>query len=86
MNTSYSITSKGQITLPKQLREAIGLTSSHRVSFEQRGDQIIIRKEPTLAEVSARLQRKFRRSGLAPASQEDYDQARQTFADQGGKW
>lgn len=86
MNTSYGITSKGQITLPKALREAIGLTTEHRVSFERRGDEIVIRKEPTLAEVSERLQRKFRASGLAPATQADYEDARRNFHEQGGIW
>lgn len=86
MNTSYSITTKGQITLPKSLRDAVGLTPQHRVSFEQRGHEIIIRKEPTLAEVSERLQRKFRASGLTAATQTDYDNARYDFHQQGGAW
>lgn len=86
MNASYSITSKGQITLPKQLREAIGLTTQHKVSFEQRGDEIIIRKELTLDEVSERLRRKFAMSDIPPASQKDYDTARHIFQAQGGTW
>jgi AbrB family looped-hinge helix DNA binding protein len=86
MNTTYSITSKGQVTLPKALRDTIGLTTTHRVIFLRRGNDIIIRKQPTLDEVSAKMRQKFQASGIKPASQHDYDSARTTFHEQGGSW
>ncbi len=52
MNTAYSITSKGQVTLPKALRDAVGITPAHRVTFHRRGQDSIIRKILTFEEVS----------------------------------
>ncbi|MFZ1249582.1 MAG: AbrB/MazE/SpoVT family DNA-binding domain-containing protein [Candidatus Saccharimonadales bacterium] len=37
MNQAYSITSKGQVTLPKALRDAVGIATAHRVTFYRRG-------------------------------------------------
>ena len=38
------ITSKGQITIPKQYREALGLLPHTDVEFERVGDELRIRK------------------------------------------
>lgn len=38
------ITSKGQITIPKELREALGLLPHTHVEFERIGDELRIRK------------------------------------------
>jgi len=38
------ITSKGQITIPKEFREALGLLPHTDVEFEQIGDELRIRK------------------------------------------
>ena len=38
-----SITSKGQITIPKALRQQLGLARGSRVSFELVGDHIELR-------------------------------------------
>jgi len=86
MNTAYSITSKGQVTLPKKLRDAVGLTTSHRVTFHRRGQDIIIRKTPTLEEVSAEFEAEFKARNMSPATQADYDNARNKFYEQGGTW
>jgi AbrB family looped-hinge helix DNA binding protein len=40
---SCSITSKGQITMPKALRQQLGLGMGSRVRFEQVGDHIELR-------------------------------------------
>ncbi len=47
------ITSKGQITIPKEFREALGLLPHTHVEFEQVGDELRVRK----AEESARGKR-----------------------------
>ncbi len=86
MNTAYSITSKGQVTLPKALRDAVGLTTNHRVTFHRRGQDIIVRKTPTLEEVSAELQAKYKGKIPMDATQADYDNARAKFYEQGGVW
>ena len=36
------ISSKGQITLPKAIRQALGVTTGGKVSFELRGNEVIV--------------------------------------------
>ncbi|GAU08821.1 type II toxin-antitoxin system PrlF family antitoxin [Desulfoplanes formicivorans] len=43
IRATATITSKGQITLPKSIRTALGLTSGNKLSFEIQGEQIIVR-------------------------------------------
>ena len=38
------ITSKGQITVPQDVREAFGFEVGERLVFLRRGDQLIVRK------------------------------------------
>jgi antitoxin PrlF len=46
--TSSRISEKGQVTIPKTLREALGIRAGDRLEFELRGDAIRIRKQPNL--------------------------------------
>ncbi len=39
-----SITTKGQITIPKEIREALGLREGDRVVFILEGERAVIRK------------------------------------------
>jgi AbrB family looped-hinge helix DNA binding protein len=38
------VTEKGQITIPKRLRDALGIGPGTEVEFEQRKDAIVVRK------------------------------------------
>lgn len=51
MPWSATLTSKGQITLPKPLREAFGLSAGSRVTFEITGDLATLR--PAASSVDA---------------------------------
>lgn len=42
MSTS-TLTSKGQVTIPKEIRNALGLKDHDRVSFIRRGDEVVIK-------------------------------------------
>ena len=42
-DASSSITSKGQVTIPKALRQQLGLARGSRVSFQLVGDHIEVR-------------------------------------------
>jgi len=42
MSTS-TITRKGQVTIPKEIREALGLSEGQRVFFVQRGGEIVLK-------------------------------------------
>ena len=37
-----TLTSKGQITLPKAIRQALGVTVGAKVSFELRGNEVVV--------------------------------------------
>lgn len=45
MTISAKITSKGQITVPKEVREALGVSQGDRVVFETRKDGFVLRRE-----------------------------------------
>jgi len=38
------VTEKGQVTIPKELREALGIGAGTEVRFERQADSIVIRK------------------------------------------
>jgi len=42
MSTS-TMTRKGQVTIPKEIRDALGLTEGDRVFFVRRGDEIVLK-------------------------------------------
>jgi AbrB family looped-hinge helix DNA binding protein len=44
MTKSTTITSKGQVTIPKEVRDQLGLGPSDRVEFEVRGDVAIMKR------------------------------------------
>lgn len=37
-----TLTSKGQVTLPKAIRQALGVTTGGKIAFELRGDEVIV--------------------------------------------
>ena len=42
MSTS-TITRKGQVTIPKEIRESLGIQEGDRVFFVQRGDEVVLK-------------------------------------------
>jgi antitoxin PrlF len=38
------VTEKGQVTIPKELRDALGIGAGTAVEFDRRGDTIVVRK------------------------------------------
>jgi AbrB family looped-hinge helix DNA binding protein len=54
------VTSKGQVTIPKELRDQLGISSGSEVTFSIDGDAIIVRKDhrvPTRGQVLAQRMR-----------------------------
>jgi AbrB family looped-hinge helix DNA binding protein len=45
MQNNAKITSKGQITIPLKIRQALGVKEGDRLVFEQNGDEIVVRPE-----------------------------------------
>jgi AbrB family looped-hinge helix DNA binding protein len=87
MAKQYSITSKNQVTLPTEVREALALDKHDQVEFIVSDDgQVTIRKVMTLKEVSEKLSAKFKASGRPPVSDDEIKNARYKFYQDGGKW
>ncbi|AJD48973.1 AbrB family transcriptional regulator [Isoalcanivorax pacificus W11-5] len=42
-----TLTSKGQITLPKSIRQALGVDTGGKVAFDLRGDEVIVTRVVT---------------------------------------
>jgi AbrB family looped-hinge helix DNA binding protein len=41
---AFKITSKGQVTIPKEVREFLGISKGDRIMFIRKGEDIFIRK------------------------------------------
>jgi len=57
------VTEKGQITIPKELRDALGIGAGTEVEFERRKDVILVRKTTTGTGRGARLAERLRGRG-----------------------
>lgn len=57
------VTEKGQITIPKALRDALGIGAGTEVEFERRKDAIVVRKSRAGATRGARLVDRMRARG-----------------------
>lgn len=64
---------KGQVVIPKDLREQVGLGPGADVSFEPVDDGIVVRR----ADRQAKMQGRFAGSGMAARLLEDRRQERQ---------
>ncbi len=75
-----SVTSKGQVTIPKKIREALGLREGDRVVFAIEDERAVIRKvsieklseilsrQKPWAESSLAFQKKMREEWVSPRS------------------
>ncbi len=65
------IDEKGRLTLPKELRERLGLNEGDTLVFESRGERIVARKAPSSGDVyeelAERIARRFRDLGVTPS-------------------
>ena len=55
MDMSAKVTSKGQITLPKALREALGLAPGDRVLFRVENGHALLARTPNLLELAGSI-------------------------------
>ncbi|QWF69796.1 type II toxin-antitoxin system PrlF family antitoxin [Methylomonas paludis] len=44
IHETATVTSKGQITLPKPIRQALGISVGERIAFDLRGTEVIVSK------------------------------------------
>lgn len=57
------VTEKGQITIPKELRDALGIGAGTEVTFERRKDVIVVRKVSEGPTRGSRLAERLRGRG-----------------------
>ena len=57
------VSEKGQVTIPKELRDALGIGAGTEVEFEQRKDTIVVRKTKDRTTRGARLVDRMRGRG-----------------------
>lgn len=55
MDVSAQVTSKGQITVPKAVREALGLEAGDRISFRVGDRTAVISRTPDLLELAGSI-------------------------------
>jgi AbrB family looped-hinge helix DNA binding protein len=68
MRYASTITSKGTITLPAELRAQLGLKAGERVGIDldPTTQRIVIKKSPTLEEVRAMNRQRMAERGIKP--------------------
>jgi len=49
------VTSKGQVTIPAEIREALGLEQGDMLAFETKADYVVVSRVPTALEVAEQL-------------------------------
>ena len=70
--TQSTITDKFQTTIPREVREALGLKPQQRISYELRADgSAILRPEPALDKLFGSL--KPKRPGLSARAEKEAD-------------
>ncbi len=52
MRAAARMTSKGQVTVPKAVRDALGLKQGDQVVFRVNGDEAVVRRTPDLLELA----------------------------------
>lgn len=58
------VTSAGQLTIPKQIRQRLGLRASSLVVLDEVGDVVLLRRFEADGETLGLLRRKLRKTGL----------------------
>jgi AbrB family looped-hinge helix DNA binding protein len=86
MNSTYSITSKFQVTIPKDAREKLGISSNDRVKFTTKNSRLFIERVPSMQEVANYLAADLKSRGIRSATDEDIKNARHTFYSKDLKW
>ncbi len=72
-----TVTSKGQVTIPKTIRELLNIQANDRVSFIQEGDRIVLQPVKTLKSFRGVV----KTSGSAGSFAAERDQAKAAVAE-----
>jgi AbrB family looped-hinge helix DNA binding protein len=86
MSTTYSITSKFQVTIPKDAREQLGISANDKVQFRTGDNYLVIEKVPSMKDVADSIAANLKERNIKPATDEDIKNARSKFYKKGLKW
>ncbi|MBA4370386.1 MAG: AbrB family transcriptional regulator [Coriobacteriaceae bacterium] len=65
------VTSKGQVTVPVEVRRALGVETGDGLVFEVRGDYAVVRRVRDIREVAAELRERYAKPIPLHASEEE---------------
>jgi len=91
MNAQTKMSEKGQVVIPKDVRERLGFLPGDRLDVEERADGVLLRKAPmksgeSFEAITARLRARIHYDG-PPVSIEDMsDSIAQMWAAGGPRW
>lgn len=68
-----TVTSKGQVTIPVEIRRALDLKEGDQVAVEQRGEAVLLRRATSVAERTAGILSAYRRPTPLSAEEERAD-------------
>jgi AbrB family looped-hinge helix DNA binding protein len=60
-STTTTITSKGQVTIPVEIRRALDLKAGDRIAVEQQGETVLLHRAMSVAERTAGVLAAYRR-------------------------
>jgi AbrB family looped-hinge helix DNA binding protein len=72
MEISATVTSKGQLTIPKQIRDALGIHEGDRVVLRVEGDHAVLARTPELLNLAGTVSVPVAKRGTA------WDEVRRT--------
>jgi AbrB family looped-hinge helix DNA binding protein len=55
MDVLATVTSKGQITVPKAIRDALGIEAGDRVAFRVDGDRVLMARTPDFLDLAGTI-------------------------------
>lgn len=65
MDTAARVTSKGQVTVPKQVRDALGIREGDRILFRVVGDHAIMARTPAFLDLAGSVRVPPERRGVS---------------------
>lgn len=80
-NRGTTITRKGQITMPIEIRRALNLAEGERLSVEQAGETVLLRRAPSVAERTAGMLAQYGKTP-PPTLEAESDAFEQAVADE----
>ena len=71
MDMINTVTTKGTTTIPKAIREKLNINPGDQVQFLENGDDILIKKAMTLADIRAMSAKYIRGKNITPPTNDE---------------